>query len=64
MALVVDGQGAPLVAHRPVVHKRHEGAGYQLADPAGEDGDGLGDVVGLEPVTAGLMEQHSPAART
>ena len=35
-----------------------------LAHPAGEHRDRLGDVVGLQPVPAGLVEQHSAAART
>ena len=33
MALVVDGQRAPLVAHRPVVDQRHERAGHLLRPP-------------------------------
>ena len=64
MTLVVDGQRAPLVAHRAVVDEGDERAGHLFADPAGEDRDRFGDVVGLEPVPAGLVEQHSPAAAT
>ena len=61
-ALVVDAEGAPLVAHGAVVDERDERRGHQLADAALEDRRRLGDQVGLEAVAAGLVEQHAAAA--
>ena len=60
-ALVVDGERAPLAAHGAVVDQRDQGAGHQLADLADVDRGVLHDVVGLEPVPAGLVEEDPPA---
>ena len=49
------------MAHRPVVHERYRGGGHLLSDLAGEDRNGLGDVIGLQPVTTGLVEEHAAA---
>ena len=61
-ALVVDGEGAPLLGHGAVVDQRDARVGHPLADAAGEHRGALGDEVGLEAVAAGLVEQHAAAA--
>ena len=60
-ALVVDGEGSPLLGHGAVVDQRDPRVGHPLADAAGEHRRALGHQVGLETVAAGLVEQH-PAA--
>ena len=62
MALVVEADGAPLAAHRAVVDQRDERRGHQLALLAAVHAATLGDQVGLEAVTARLVEQHAAAA--
>ena len=63
VALVVDGDGAPLVGHRAVVDQRDQRRRHQLADAAREHRRALGHEVGLEAVAARLVEQHAAAAR-
>ena len=61
-ALVVDGEGPPLGPHRPVIDQGDQGAGHQLADPAGVHRGVLDDVVRLEPMAAGLVEEDAATA--
>ena len=61
VALVVDGDGSPLRAHGAVVDQRDQRAGHQLADLPREHRDVLGDVIGLQTVTARLVEQDAAA---
>ena len=62
VALVVDRQRAPLAGHRAVVDDGDERRGDELAGLARVDAGALGDVVGLEAVAAGLVEQHATGA--
>ena len=62
VALVVDGEVAPLAEDGAVVDQGDERAGDELADLAGVDGGVLEDVVGFEAVPAGLVEQDAAAA--
>ena len=57
-ALVVDGVAAPLLGHGPVVDERDQRRGHLLAEAALEHRGALVDQVLLQPVAAGLVEQH------
>ena len=62
MALVVDRECAPLAGHGAVVDERDERRGDQLTDLVGVDRGALLDVVGLEAMTARLVEEHAAGA--
>ena len=59
---VVDGEAAPLAAHRAVVDERHERRRHLLAEATGEHRCTLADEVGLEPVPTRLVEHHAATA--
>ena len=61
-AFVVDRVRAPLARVRAVVDQRDERRRDELADVAAEHRRVLVDEVGLEPVTARLVEQHAAGA--
>ena len=63
MALVVNGQRAPLGSHRAVIDQRHAAGRHLRANPAGEHRRALAHQIGFEPMPACLMEQDpAPAA--
>ena len=62
VALVVDGEVAPLAEDGAVVDQGDERARDQLADLAGVDRGVLDDVVGFEAVATGLVEEDAAAA--
>ena len=62
-SLVVDLERAPLEVHRPVVDERHERARDELAHAARVDRGLLQDGVGLEPVSARLVEEDARPSR-
>jgi hypothetical protein len=62
VAFVVDADRTPLGAHRAVVDERDERRGDELALLAAVHAATLGHQVGLEAVTARLVEQHAATA--
>src|SRR4051812_1238592 len=58
-AFVVDAIRPPLVRHAAVVVRRHERLGDHLAELSGPDARALLDVIGLQAVADGLVQEHA-----